>query len=248
MDQLPAQFMEGDGVRIAYRLRPGASPTLVFLPGYMSDMDGAKAQAIDAFAARHGLACLRFDYSGTGSSLGAFEDGTLDRWLADSLAALDRLTEGPLILVGSSMGGWLALHLAQRRPQRVHGIVGVAAAADFTDWGFSEADRQRLLRDDTIEEREMDEAPGRFFTHAFWRSGQAMLLLGSEIPVDCPVRLVHGTEDDDVPAEVAHRTMRQLRSANVQLTLIKGGGHRLSAAHEIEAILRATAGLVERCR
>src|SRR5690349_24027538 len=112
------------GRRIAFRLREGSSPTLVFLPGYASDMEGAKALALDAFAERRGLSMLRFDYSGTGSSGGRFEDGTLSLWLEESLAAVDALTEGPLILVGSSMGGWIALHLAQLRRERVHALVG----------------------------------------------------------------------------------------------------------------------------
>jgi pimeloyl-ACP methyl ester carboxylesterase len=247
-DPPPVRLLDSNGVSIACRLRTGAPPTLVFLPGYMSDMEGAKAQAIDAFAARQGCACLRFDYSGTGSSQGSFEAGTLEAWLADSLAAVDQLTDGPLILVGSSMGGWLALHAALRRPQRVVAIVGIAAAPDFTEWGFSTADRERLAHDGRIEEREADGATGRYFTEAFWRSGQGMLLLDRPIPIGCPVRLVHGTQDSDVPVEVAHKLTRQLRSADVQLTLIKGGGHRLSASHEIQAILRATAELVERCR
>jgi pimeloyl-ACP methyl ester carboxylesterase len=247
-DQTPIRLFEEEGVSIAYRLRAGAAPTLVFLPGYMSDMEGAKAQALHTFAEGQGLACLRFDYSGTGSSPGGFEQGTLDRWLADSLAAVDRLTQGPLILVGSSMGGWLALHVALQRSQRVQGIVGIAAAPDFTDWGFSEADRERLRSEGKIEEREQEQARGRYFTRTFWESGQTMLLLHQEIAVDCPVRLIHGTLDADVPAEVAHRTVQQLRSADVQLTLIKGGGHRLSEPHEIDAVLRATAELVERCR
>src|SRR5258708_4378390 len=125
-----------NGRRIAYRARAGAAPTLVFFPGYASDMEGAKAQALDAFAERRGIAMLRLDYSGTGSSPGDFADGTLEKWLEESLAAVDRLTDGPLILVGSSMGGWIALHLALRRPDRVHALVGIAVAPDFTDWGL----------------------------------------------------------------------------------------------------------------
>ena len=131
------QHFDVRGRRIAYRLRGGGSPTLVFLPGYASDMEGAKALALDSFAERRRLAMLRFDYSGTGSSGGAFADGTLDLWLEESLAAIDQLTQGPLILIGSSMGGWIALHAALLRPERVKALVGIAAAADFTDWGFS---------------------------------------------------------------------------------------------------------------
>src|SRR5262245_25711015 len=135
MGQSEIAYIEVAGRSIAYRRRKGTAPTLVFLPGYASDMEGAKALALDSFAAARGQAMLRLDYSGTGSSGGRFEDGTLDRWLDEALAAVDELTEGPLIPVGSSMGGWIALHVAQRRPERVQALVGIAAAPDFTDWG-----------------------------------------------------------------------------------------------------------------
>ena len=214
-----------DGRRIAYRMRTGAAPTLVFFPGYASDMEGAKALALDAFAERRGIGMLRLDYSGTGSSPGNFDDGTLDKWLEESLAAVDRLTEGPLILIGSSMGGWIALHVALRRPDRVRALVGIAVAPDFTDWG-------------------LDRGSGGI-TDAFRESGQRLLLLGGEIAVDCPVRLVHGESDGDVPLDIAFKTMRALRSSDVQLAVIKGGGHRLSEPHEILAILRIVAGLLE---
>jgi pimeloyl-ACP methyl ester carboxylesterase len=214
---------------IAYRSRAGASPTLLFLPGYASDMEGAKALALDAFAAERGLAMLRLDYSGTGSCGGRFEDGTLALWLEEALAAVDRLTDGPLILVGSSMGGWLALHLALLRPERVDGLVGIAAAPDFTAWGFASsaaAEQQGI-------------AP------AFWESGQRLLLLDGEIAIDCPVRLLHGERDQEVPLDIAIRLMRALRSSDVQLNVLKGGGHRLSEPHEIDAILHTVAGLLE---
>jgi len=222
MDRENVAYIEVGGRSIAYRLRQGHEPTLVFLPGYASDMEGTKALALDAFAQRRGLAMLRFDYSGTGSSEGRFEDGTLSAWLEEALAAIDQLTSGPLILVGSSMGGWIALHLALLRPERMRAVVGIAAAPDFTDWGFAdgaEAERQGL-------------APG------FWQSGQRLLLLDKPIATDCPVRLLHGERDDDVPLDIAFRTMRALRSADVQLTVFKGGGHRLSEPHQIDTILR----------
>ena len=214
-----------DGRRLAYRLRPGTAPTLVFLPGYASDMEGAKAVALDAFAGRIGGAMLRFDYSGTGFSSGRFEDGTLERWLDEALDVIARLTEGPLVLIGSSMGAWIALHLALRLPDRVRALVGIAAAPDFTDWGV---------------QRE-----GGGLTPAFVESGQRLLLLSQEIAIDCPVRLVHGDADRDVPLDVAARLMAQLRSADVQLNILKGGGHRLSQPREIAAIVRSVAALLE---
>ena len=234
---------EIDGRRIAYRRREGRSPTLLFLPGYASDMDGAKALALDAFAAERGLTMLRLDYSGTGSSGGALEDGTLALWLEEALAALDRLTEGPVILIGSSMGGWIALHLALLRPERVHSLVGIAAAPDFTEWGFRDELKARLVAGETL--RGHGDYGERITTAAFWASGQDHLVLDMEIPIDCPVRLVHGDADLDVPLNVAFRAMRALRSADVQLLVLKGGGHRLSEPREIDAILRTVAGILE---
>ena len=222
-------FLDVAGRRIAYRVRDGACPNLVFLPGYASDMEGTKALALDAFAERRGLAMLRLDYSGTGSSGGRFEDGTLGLWLEEALAATDGLAQGPLVLVGSSMGGWIALHLALLRPERVAALVAIAAAPDFTDWGFADGEaaaRQGLAR-------------------GFWESGQRLLLLGKDIGIDCPVRLLHGERDEEVPLDIAFRLMRALRSSDVQLNVLKGGGHRLSEPHEIDAILHTVAALIE---
>jgi pimeloyl-ACP methyl ester carboxylesterase len=234
-----------DGRRIAYRRRRGGGPTLVFFPGYASDMEGAKALALDGFADRSRVAMLRFDYSGTGSSGGDFADGTMDRWIEEAVGAVDRLTDGPLILVGSSMGGWIALHVALLRSQRVAALVGIAAAADFTEWGFS-AEEQAVLQSGKRLERPNPYGPEpEVVTAGFWASGQKALLLNQRIPIDCPVRLLHGEADSDVPLEIAFRTLRALRSADVQLTVIKGGGHRLSEPHEIAAILRTVASLLE---
>ncbi len=245
-----AYFDPGDGRRIAYRARsaqPGA-PTILFLPGYASDMEGAKAKAIDAFCATRGLGCLRFDYSGTGSSGGDFADGTLDRWLDEILAAIDLLTDGPLILAGSSMGGWLAIHAALRRKGRVKGLLGIAAAPDFTDWGFSAEEKQALIDTGKLE-RANPYGPEPSITHrGFWQSGTAHRLLYSTIDLTIPIRLVHGEQDTDVPMGVPIKLMADLRSADVQLCLVKGGGHRLSEPHEIHAILTALITLVELAR
>ena len=242
------RFLErDDGPRLAYRRSKGRGPTLVFLPGYASDMAGTKAVALDAFAAKRGLPMLRFDYSGTGSSEGAFEDGTLARWTDEALLMLYRLTEGSVVLVGSSMGGWVALHLALRRPERVAALLGIAAAPDFTEWGFPDHLKVRLAAGETLR-REFPDGGAQFTTSGFWTSGQAMRLLESEIPIDCPVRLIHGDSDEDVPLDIAFRLKDRLHSADVQVTVIKGGGHRLSAPHEIDAIGRAVAAILEPTR
>ena len=229
MDQPAIAYIQVGGRSIAYRMREGKVPTLVFLPGYASDMEGTKALALDAFAEQRGLGMLRLDYSGTGSSGGKFEDGTLARWLEEALAAVDSLTAGPLIVIGSSMGGWIALHLALLRPERVQALVGIAAAPDFTDWGFATT----------------EVAVAQGLTRTFWESGQQLRLLDREIAIDCPVRLVHGDADEEVPLDVAFRTMRALRSSDVQLNVLKGGGHRLSQPHEIAAILGTAEALLE---
>jgi pimeloyl-ACP methyl ester carboxylesterase len=217
------------GRAIAYRLREGNVPAILFLPGYASDMEGAKALALDSFAEERGLSMLRFDYSGTGSSGGKFEDGTLALWLEEALAVVDQLTDGEVILVGSSMGGWIALHLALLRPDRVKALIGIAAAPDFTDWGFADG----------------DVAVANGIGRGFWESGQELLLLDRPIGVDCPVRLLHGELDSDVPLDIAFRLMRALRSSDVQLNVLKGGGHRLSEPHEIRAILGTVTALLE---
>jgi pimeloyl-ACP methyl ester carboxylesterase len=221
--------LDVDDRSIAYRLRPGNVPTLVFLPGYASDMEGAKAAALDSFAGRRNLGMLRLDYSGTGSSGGQFAEGTFELWLDEVLGAIDRLTQGPLILIGSSMGGWIALHVARLRPERIQALVGIAAASDFTKWEFTDA----------------ADAESKGIARGFWESGQRLLLLDNEIPIECPIRLLHGECDAEVPLDVAFRTMRALRSGDVQLTVLKGSGHRLSEPREIDCILRNVAELTE---
>jgi pimeloyl-ACP methyl ester carboxylesterase len=247
MSDAPLAFLDrGDGIRLAYRLRSGAQPTPVFLPGYASDMDGAKALALDRWAAERGRSVLRLDYSGTGRSDGSFETGSLDIWLRDAAFAVDTLAPGPLLLVGSSMGGWIALHLALRHPHRVRAILGIAAAPDFTDWGFTDRQKARLSAGETLR-RQRPEGGEQVTTAAFWRSGEVLRLLEDELAVDCPVRLVHGDCDDIVPLDVPVRAKDRLRSSDVQLLVLKGGGHRLSEPREIDAILHTLGPLVEQC-
>lgn len=238
------EHLDLNGRRLAIRRRPGAGPTLLFLPGYMSDMDGSKATALDSWAAERGRAMLRFDYGGCGLSDGEFEDQTLASWLADTLAMIDSV-EGPVLLVGSSMGGWLMLLAALARPERIHALVGIAAAPDFTDWGFDSAQKSILVEAGRlVEPSPYGEAP-YVTTRAFWESGERLKLLGGEIAIDRPVRLLHGLDDSDVPWRISLRLMERLRSADVQATLIKGGDHRLSREGDIARLIATVDALLE---
>ncbi len=236
----------GDGVRLAHRVTLGASPTLVFLPGFMSDMTGDKATCLDDLSAKLGHACLRLDYSGHGASGGAFEDGTIGSWTQDALFLIDRLTEGKLILVGSSMGGWIALLAAIARPGRIAGLIGIAAAPDFTETlirpSLTPAQQETLARDGVLR------VPGTYgweqiFTRALLEDGRKHLLLGGQIPITCPVRLLQGQCDEEVPWQTALRIAERLDSQDVRVTLIKDGTHRLSRPQDL-ALLTSTAGLL----
>lgn len=241
----PAYLARPDGLRLAYRHSAGAGPTLVFLPGYMSDMEGGKAVALHGWAQRQGRAMLRLDYAGNGASEGRFADGTLASWRDDVLLLIDRLVDGPVVLVGSSMGGWLALLVALARPERVAGLVGIAAAPDFTQWGFTDADKALLRTEGRIEEPTPYGDQPYVTTRAFWESGQALRLLEGEIAIDCPVRLLQGQADPDVPWDIALRTAAQLRSSDVQTLLIKDGDHRLSRDGDIALLIRTVSTLLD---
>jgi pimeloyl-ACP methyl ester carboxylesterase len=232
-----------DGRRIAFRFTGGSGPALVFLPGYMSDMAGSKATAVFDWAACEGRACLLLDYSGCGESEGDFADGTLSRWRDEVLAVVAATCPGPVVLIGSSMGGWLMLLVALQIPNQVAALVGIAAAPDFTAWGYSDDQQAELLAGEIVfEENAYGPQPTPTFP-GFWADGQASLLLGTEIPLDCPVRLLHGQQDADVPWEVALRLADALRSADVQVTLVKDGDHRLSRESDIALLLRTLAAL-----
>lgn len=233
-----------DGRRIAYRFAAGAGPALVFLPGYMSDMAGGKACAVFDWAVAQGRACLLLDYSGCGESAGDFADGTLSRWREEVLAMVEAQCPGPVVFIGSSMGGWLMLLCALALPAgRRAGLVGIAAAPDFTDWGRSDEDKARLAAGEIVFEPNAY-GPGPTPTHpGFWIDGQAQRLLGAPIALDCPVRLLHGQDDPDVPWRVSLELAGRLRSADVQVTLIKDGDHRLSRDQDIALLLRTVAAL-----
>ena len=240
-----------DGRRIAFRHATGtvsgSGPTLVFLPGYMSDMAGSKATAVFDWAVANGRPALLLDYSGCGTSPGDFADGTLTRWRNEVLALVEAHCPGPVVFIGSSMGGWLMLLCALALPPgRCAGLVGIAPAPDFTEWGFGDADKARLAAGETILE-DNPYGPEPTPTHpGFWADGQANLLLGREIAVECPVRLLHGQADPDVPWSVSLRIAEQLRSADVQATLVKDGDHRLSRDADIALLLRIVAALADK--
>ena len=234
----------GEDLCLAYRHRAGRGPTILFLPGYASDMEGTKAVALDAWAECEGRAMLRFDYAGCGASDGAFEPQTLATWRGDVLAMIDEVIAGPVLLVGSSMGGWLMLLAALARPDRVAGLVGIAAAPDFTFWGFSQDQKMEILREGRIEEPSPYGDPV-VTTRAFWESGEALRLLHGPIAIDCPVRLLHGQADADVPWQYSLELMKLLRSADVQTAFVKDGDHRLSRGRDVALLIATGNGLRE---
>ena len=231
-------FTLPDGRRIAFRQTEGHGPTIVFLPGYMSDMAGGKATALFEHCRANRRACLLLDYSGCGASGGCFQDGTLSRWRDEVVALVEVQVEGEVVLVGSSMGGWLMLLVALALRTRVAGLVGIAAAPDFTDWGYVEGQKAQLAAGQTIFE-DNPYGPEPTPTHpGFWTDGQAQRLLDAPIPLACPVRLLHGQADADVPSEISLRVAAVLQSRDVRVTLVKDGDHRLSRPQDIALLLR----------
>ncbi|HUQ13266.1 MAG TPA: alpha/beta hydrolase [Novosphingobium sp.] len=235
----PARFHAlPDGRRIAFRHCPGTGPAVVFLPGYKSDMSGSKATALFAWAQAAGRECLLLDYSGCGQSDGDFAEGTLSRWRDEAVALIESHAGREAVLVGSSMGGWLMLLVARALPGRVAGLVGVAVAPDFTDWGLDAGQRAALGAGETVLE-ENPYGPEPTPTHpGFFADARANLVLGGEIEFDGPVRLLHGQRDSDVPFDVSLRLARHVRSEDVQVVLIKDGDHRLSRDADIALLLR----------
>ncbi len=227
-----------EGRRIAYALTPGAGPAVVFLGGFKSDMTGTKAQWLDAACRARGRAFLRFDYSGHGQSAGDFEAGCIGDWLADARAVLG-LVAGPLVLVGSSMGGWIALLLARALPDRVAGLVGIAAAPDFTEDGywasFDAATRAALQREGAVVVPS-DYGDPYVITRRLIEEGRDHLVLRDPLPLAMPVRLLQGTADADVPMDWALRLLAHANGPDIRLTLVKGADHRFSTPACLDVI------------
>jgi len=266
-DQEPAFIAVGkdDSQRqIAVRVRAGVAPGLLWLGGFNSDMKGTKALALDAWAAEHGRACVRFDYSGHGESGGAFVDGTIGRWLEESVAVFERLCRGPQVVIGSSMGGWIALLLAreiakreaspaslanrasQASPASLAGLVLIAPAPDFTEqlmWNQFTPEIQQEIQTKGVWMRPSPYGDGAPYpiTRALIEEGRNHLLLGSAIEVGCPVRILQGAQDPDVPWQHAFALAHRLPTDDVVLTVIQDGDHRLSRPQDIARIIAAVA-------
>lgn len=244
----PAQRLaRREGGAIAYHKTEGRSPTVVFLTGLRSDMTGGKALALEALCRERGQAYLRFDYRGHGESTGRFEETTISDWLDDALVAVDELTKGPVVLVGSSLGGWIMLLVARTRPERIKALVGIAPAADFTEtlmWAqLSAEQRERLMHEGILAIESPYSPEPTTITRALIEDGRKHLLLRGPIPFEGPVRLIHGLEDQDVPWQTSLEIQKHLASTDVEIVLVKGGGHRLSEPRDLERLCRIVARL-----
>jgi pimeloyl-ACP methyl ester carboxylesterase len=244
------QVLETGGRRIAYHSTLGRGPGVVFLGGFMSDMTGTKAMALEAHCRTQGRAFLRFDYTGHGQSSGKFADGTIGAWAGDTIAVLDGLTQGPQVLAGSSMGGWIMTLTALARPGRIAGLVGVAAAPDFTEDllpPLMTAEQREALARDGVYHLPSDtgERPHPI-TKALLEDGRKHLVLRGDIPVSCPVALVQGMKDAEVPYQTSIRLAEKLASHDVTVTLVKDGDHRMSQPRHLAYLLAALDGVLAR--
>ena len=242
----PPRYIDGPHGRIAYRKRKGSGggaerPGVVWLGGFRSDMLGTKAERLDEWAAGTGRAFLRFDYSGHGESDGAFEDGSIGEWAADALAAFDALTDGPQILVGSSMGGWIATLLAKQRPERLAAIVFIAPAPDFTEalmWpSFTQAQKDAIMNNGRLEQPSDYADEPEIITRKLIEDGRNNLVMTGSVPVAAPVRILQGMKDDAVPWPHAMKFAEQIESEDVVITMVKNGDHRLSEPADLERLI-----------
>lgn len=242
MEDNDPEMIDGPNGRIACRMTAGRTPTLVWLGGYASDMLGTKAQALARHAAAVGQGCLRFDYTGHGESDGRFEDGTISRWLADSQAAIATRAPGPKLLVGSSMGGWIALLIAMRIPDAISGMVLIAPGTDFTEElvapRLTEAQKTALERDGVVRTGTSGH-PAETYTRALLEDGRGHRLLGGPIALPFPVRILHGMADDVAPTAHVLQLAERIEAPSLTVTLVKGGDHRLSEPDDIDRLCTA---------
>ena len=249
MKEEPEILARPGGATIAYHHRSGRTPGVIFCAGFKSDMTGGKALALERWCAAGGRQYTRFDYQGHGQSSGAFADGTIGQWRDDALAVLDTVTDGPQVVVGSSMGGWIALLLAVARPECVAGIVGIAPAVDFTQallWPRLTDEARRQIEEEGVWHRPSEYGREPYpITRRLIEEGRNHLLMPGPIPFDGPVRIVHGMQDEAVPWEHALRVSAALRSDDVAVTLIKDGEHRLSRNSDLERLCRTVGGLID---
>jgi pimeloyl-ACP methyl ester carboxylesterase len=248
----PEILARPDGATIAYRRLEGPAPGIVFLGGYRSDMTGTKALVLNDYCRQRGRAYLRFDYFGHGASSGDFALGTVGRWRDDAIAVIDSLTKGPQILVGSSMSGWIMLLAALARPERVAALVGIAGAPDFTEellWPrLTSAQREILMNEGRLVLPSDYDPAGYLYTRALVEDGRRHLLLGRPIPLDMPVRLLHGMRDESVPWRLSLRLAERLTSRDVVVTLVKDGDHRLSTLADLALLARTLDALAPSIR
>lgn len=239
----------GGGATIAYERLEGKNPGVVFLHGLRSDMTGGKAQAVRDFCQRRGQAFVRFDAQGHGQSSGRFEEGCIGLWASDAVAVLDVLTKGPQVIVGSSMGGWLMLLAALQRRDRVAGLMGLAAAPDFTEElvyaEMTDEQKREMLARGQVAISDCEGEPSLPITRHLIEDGRQHLLMQAPINLTCPVRLIHGQQDKSVPWQTSVRLADYLMGGDVEVTLVKSAGHRLSEPRDIERMLTVLGGLLD---
>lgn len=246
----PSFFTASHGTRIGYFSSPGKPPTVLFMGGLMSDMAGTKALHLERFCRQRGQGFLRFDYGGHGISSGKFEDGTIGSWHQDTLSVIDNLAKGPVVVIGSSMGGWQALLAALARPDRVKGLIGLAPAPDFTD-KLLLANMKQKHKEELFEKgrvlvpSEYGDEP-YIFTRELIEEGKNHALLDGPIGLDIPVRLIHGMADNDVPYRISLEIMENLQTGDAELILVREGNHKLSSPKELKLIEKALLEILER--
>ncbi len=248
MSEPPAILTREDGATIAYRRRTGRLPGIVFLGGFNSDMTGTKAAALDAFCGARGQAFLRFDYFAHGASSGDFAEATIGRFLGDTIAVIDRLTDGKLVLVGSSIGGWLMILAALARPERIAALVGIAAAPDATEdlmWQRFPFDlREQIMATGSARIPSAYSETGYLITRKLIEEARAHLVMREPIALDCPVRLLHGMADPDVPWQTSLELADRVASRDAQVLLVKDGDHRLSRRGDLDLLMRTVNALL----